>query len=205
MALTDLVGRQHDVTWRPNGRHLIPDVFLGVCDSKRRLKFWLRNSISRIFFFICPFWSAHFNFVKVVWTLSQCFQQFNYRNFIKGAIFLFTRIHNISHDSFPLKDGGGKLTVIYFSIYVFIYGLVRLLLVVILFSTFVCHSCSPLKGFGSAPLLTGTLAFGPPKKTKKLTSHGIIERKKTIRNINSASRISHLVWPTVDPAVVRDS
>lgn len=204
MALTDLVGRQHDVTWRPNGRHLIPDVFLGVCDSKRRLKFWLRNSISRIFFFM-SFLVSTFQFCQSRMVVSQCFQQFNYRNFIKGAIFLFTPIHNISHDSFPLKDGGGKLTVIYFSIYVFIYGLVRLLLVVILFSTFVCHSCSPLKGFGSAPLLTGTLAFGPPKKTKKLTSHGIIERKKTIRNINSASRTSHLVWPTVDPAVVSDS
>jgi len=90
-----------------------------VCGSKRRLKFRLRNTI--VLFFIVLFGQNIFYFPKVLRTLSQCCQQSNHRNILKDLLFFFSRIRNISHDSFLLKDGRGKCT----------YLLVRLMLVVI--------------------------------------------------------------------------
>lgn len=91
-----------------------------MCGSKRRLKFRLRNTI--VLFFIVLFGQNIFYFPKVLRTLSQCCQQSNHRNILKDLlVFFFSRIRNISHDSFLLKDGRGKCT----------YLLVRLMLVVI--------------------------------------------------------------------------
>ena len=122
MSDNNLVAGQHEVVVVDARAHFSrsPE---GLCGSKRRLKFRLRNTIFLFFSYVR--FGQHILYVpKALWTLSQCCQQSNHRNFLKEPFFLFSCIRNISHDSSSLKDGRGKCTVIYFSIHVFVSSLV---------------------------------------------------------------------------------
>ena len=148
------------------------------------------------FLFICCFWSAHSLISHSLWPLSQCCQQSNHHNFFSFFFTYSQQITQLFTKSWQKRVHRYLFSRVFTYLlirFVLVVILIQLQVITVIalhqpqsqglssseagarkrhwergLLFIVCHACSPLKGFGSAALLAGTLPFGPKKKVKQL-------------------------------------